>query len=156
MKDLTSEQLRICLIVRADATIRDPSYANREQLHWTFQLTYKISVASNKTSILLLYRRILAQRTYQALVLALLWVVVLFAIATSIAGIFQCIPIDKAWNKDIKGHCYNLVDAWYSNAVFSIVTDILILMLPMHMVWGLQVQRREKLLLASIFGLGGL
>ena len=52
------------------------------------------------------------------------------------------------------GHCYNLVNAWYSNAVFSIITDILILTLPMYMVYKLQREKREKLLLYAVFGLG--
>lgn len=131
-------------------------YSNNMQLHWTFQLTYKISIAANKTSVLLLYRRILVQYVYQVAIWSLLTIVILFAVATSIAGIFQCVPVDKAWKTKKPGHCYNLVDAWYSNAVFSIVTDILILCIPLHMVWALQVRRTEKLLLGAMFGLGGL
>ncbi|KFY79430.1 hypothetical protein V499_01559 [Pseudogymnoascus sp. VKM F-103] len=109
---------------------------NAEQLriclifHYGFQLTYKLAVGFNKASILLLYLRIMPQRFY------------------------RCIPVDKAWNKSKPGHCYNLVDAWYSNAVFSITTDFLILFLPMHMVYKLQRARREKFLLYAVFGFG--
>ncbi|CZT12686.1 uncharacterized protein RAG0_18092 [Rhynchosporium agropyri] len=136
-KNLHPRDLQICLI-----------------LHWVFQITYKMSVACNKVSILLLYLRIMPQRLYRLAIFTLLTIVGLFALATTIAGVFQCIPVDKAWNKKKPGHCYNLVNAWYSNAVFSIVTDILILMLPMHMVYKLQRDRREKFLLYSVFGLG--
>jgi len=94
------------------------------------------------------------QRMYRIAIFSLLTLVALFAVATTVAGVFQCIPVDKAWNKSKKGHCYNLVDAWYSNAVFSITTDFLILMLPMHMVYKLQRERGEKLLLYGVFGLG--
>lgn len=65
-------------------------------------------------------------------------------------------PVYKAWEKHVPGHCYKLVDAWYSNAVFSIVTDGLILILPMHMVYKLQRAKREKFLLVGVFGLGSL
>lgn len=65
-------------------------------------------------------------------------------------------PVNKAWQKHIPGHCYNLVDAWYSNAVFSITTDILILLLPIHMVYKLQRAKREKLLLLCVFIMGSL
>jgi len=94
------------------------------------------------------------QRFYRVAIYSLLILVGLFAFSTVIAGVFQCVPVDKAWNKGKKGHCYNLVDAWYSNAVFSIVTDFLILFLPMHMVYKLQRDKREKLLLYAVFGLG--
>ncbi|KAG4418995.1 hypothetical protein IFR04_007856 [Cadophora malorum] len=136
-KNLLPRQIQICLI-----------------LHWVFQITYKMAVAMNKASILLLYLRIMPQRLYRIAIFTLLTVVALFAVATTIAGVFQCIPVDKAWNKKKPGHCYNLVEAWYTNAVFSIVTDFLILMLPMHMVYKLQRDRREKFLLYAVFGLG--
>jgi hypothetical protein len=111
-------------------------------------------VGFNKASILLLYLRIMPQRFYRVSIYGLLAVVGLFAFSTVIAGIFQCIPVDKAWNKSKPGHCYNLVDAWYSNAIFSITTDFLILFLPMHMVYKLQRARREKFLLYAVFGFG--
>ncbi|KAK0102060.1 hypothetical protein ONS96_006024 [Cadophora gregata f. sp. sojae] len=136
-KHLLPRQIQICLI-----------------LHWVFQITYKMAVAMNKASILLLYLRIMPQRYYRILIYSLLTIVGLFAISTTIAGIFQCIPVDKAWNKKKPGHCYNLVNAWYTNAVFSITTDFLILMLPMHMVYKLQRDMREKFLLYCVFGLG--
>jgi len=119
-------------------------------------LTYKITVALNKTSLLLLYLRIMPQRLQRLAIYTLLALVNLFALATTIAGIFQCVPVEKAWIKAKKGHCYNLVDAWYTNAVFSIVTDFLIFFLPMHMVYKLQRDKREKLLLYAVFGVGGL
>jgi hypothetical protein len=48
------------------------------------------------------------------------------------------------------------VAAWYTNAVFSIVTDFIILCVPMHMVYNLQRDKREKILLYFVFGMGGL
>jgi len=128
-----------------------------KKLHWSFQITYKPTVALNKISILLLYLRIMPQQMYRIMIFSLLTLVSLFCVATSIAGVFQCVPVQKAWHKGMKtGHCYNLVAAWYSNAVFSIVTDFVILALPMHMVYKLQSDKREKVILYFIFGIGGL
>ena len=94
------------------------------------------------------------QKLYRISCYSLLIIVSLFAVATTIACIFQCVPVEKAWIKAKQGHCYNLVDAWYSNAVFSIVTDFLILFLPMHMVYKLQRAKQEKVLLYVVFGVG--
>ncbi|KAG9243770.1 hypothetical protein BJ878DRAFT_104747 [Calycina marina] len=135
--NLNDHQIMICLL-----------------LHWTFQITYKISVALNKISILLLYHRIMSQRIYRICTYILLSLVGLFAFTTSIAGVFQCIPIQKAWYKSVEGSCYNLEAAWYSNAVFSIVTDIFIIALPTYMVYNLQRDRREKVMLYAMFGMG--
>jgi hypothetical protein len=115
-----------------------------------------MAVALNKISILLLYLRIMPQNMYRISIFVLLTLVGLFCLSTTIAGVFQCVPVAKAWHKSMDGHCYNLVEAWYTNAVFSIVTDFVILMLPMHMVYKLHRDKREKVLLYFIFGIGGL
>jgi hypothetical protein len=94
------------------------------------------------------------QQAYRRAIFCLLGLVGTFAFATCVAGIFQCTPVDRAWHKTKPGSCYNLVDAWYANAVFSIITDILILLLPMYMVYKLQKAMREKLLLVAMFGVG--
>ena len=94
------------------------------------------------------------QKFYRVSYWALLTLVSLFAVSTIIAGIFQCIPVEKAWHKNKPGYCYPLVNAWYANAIFSIVTDCVILALPMRMVYQLQRDAREKALLFMVFGLG--
>jgi hypothetical protein len=104
--------------------------------------------------MLLLYLRIMPQRIYRITCWVLLTLVALFAFATTIAGVLQCIPVDKAWIKSRPGHCYSLTKAWYANAGFSIATDFIILFLPMHMVYNLQRPKQEKLLLYAIFGVG--
>jgi hypothetical protein len=86
----------------------------------------------------------------------LLTLIALFAFATTIASVFQCVPVEKAWIKSKKGYCYNLTDAWYANAGFSITTDFIILFLPIHMIYNLQKAKQEKLLLYAIFGVGAL
>ncbi|OCL07935.1 integral membrane protein, partial [Glonium stellatum] len=77
-------------------------------LHWTFQITYKLSVALNKASIILLFLRIMPQKSYRIFCWALLTIISLFAISTIIAGVFQCVPVDKAWHKKKPGYCYPL------------------------------------------------
>jgi hypothetical protein len=106
--------------------------------------------------MLLLYLRIMPQRMYRIACWTLLTIVALFAFATTIASVFQCVPVEKAWIKSKKGYCYNLTDAWYANAGFSIATDFIILFLPMHMVYNLHRAKQEKLLLYAIFGVGAL
>jgi hypothetical protein len=106
--------------------------------------------------MLLLYLRIMPQRIYRTTCWMLLTLVGLFAFATTVAGIFQCIPVEKAWIKSKEGHCYSLTRAWYANAGFSIATDFIILFLPIHMVYNLQRAKHEKMLLYAVFGVGAL
>jgi hypothetical protein len=94
------------------------------------------------------------QRIYRITCRALLTLVGLFAFATTVASIFQCIPVEKAWIKSKNGHCYSLTRAWYANAGFSIATDFIILFLPMHMIYNLHRAKQEKILLYAVFGVG--
>ncbi|KAG9233386.1 hypothetical protein BJ875DRAFT_442308 [Amylocarpus encephaloides] len=51
-------------------------------------------------------------------------------------------------------HFSNVIN-WYGNAGFSIITDVLILVLPMTMVYKLKLPAPQRLALAMVFALGG-
>lgn len=72
----------------------------------------------------------------------------------TLSGIFQCSPIARAWNPLIEGTCLNLRAVFIGNAVPNIVTDILILTMPIYHVWKLQMRKSQRLALTGIFMLG--
>lgn len=43
---------------------------------------------------------------------------------------------------------------WPFNAVISVLTDLLAVLLPTYLVWCLQISKQKKVILYSIFGLG--
>lgn len=71
-------------------------------------------------------------------------------------SLFQCTPLEKLWNPTLPGHCINFLGAIIGNAVPNIVTDILILALPMPLLWHLQTGYLQKIMLSGVFLLGGL
>ena len=71
------------------------------------------------------------------------------------SGIFQCVPIEAAWNPAVEGHCINLSTVLVVGASMDIVTDFVILLLPMPQLWCLQVSTKQKIQLTGIFLLGG-
>lgn len=79
----------------------------------------------------------------------------MYAIASVVATIFQCNPISRAFNKLIPGTCINIAHFWYANAGFSVATDLLILLMPMPLVYQLQIPRVQKIALVLVFALGG-
>lgn len=66
----------------------------------------------------------------------------------------ECTPVAKAWNPTIKGTCINLRGSFIGNAVPNIVTDILILALPIHALWQLDTNFWLKMQLSFVFLLG--
>lgn len=125
-------------------------------MFWLLQILYKCTITLTKTSILLLYIRIFPQKRFRCAVYWVMVFVLLYAIASITATIFQCHPIKRAFNHKLLGSCINLTAFWYCNATASIFGDCLILALPMPLITSLHLPRRQKYGLMMVFALGGL
>jgi hypothetical protein len=83
--------------------------------------------------------------------------VVGWAIAIICVCIFQCTTIPRAWNPTITtGTCLDLKASFIGNAVPNVVTDILILALPIRHVWKLVPSKVLRIQLSVVFLLGSL
>lgn len=120
------------------------------------QIFYKLTINLTKTSILLLYLRIFVQRWFRCCCWGLAAVVLSYMVATTASSIWQCNPIEGAWDKSTHPVCISLTRNWYANAGFSIATDVLILCLPMQPIWSSRLSRNSKMALILVFALGGL
>ena len=119
------------------------------------QVVYKCTINLTKTSICLLYLRIFTTvKWFRKAVGAIMAFVLLYAVASIIATIFQCSPVSRFWDHSIDGHCINVTRFWYANAAASIFSDFVILFLPMPVVRDLQLPSRQRWGLALVFGLG--
>jgi hypothetical protein len=75
----------------------------------------------------------------------------------SILTIFQCHPVSYFWDKNIKGGvCLNLNSLAYANTAMSMIQDVIIVVLPIPVVSKMNMDRRKKLGVSFMFGLGGL
>jgi len=125
-------------------------------MFWVLQIFYKFTINLTKTSILLLYLRIFSAKSVCRWVYVTLGYVLCYAVASIFATIFQCTPIPRIWNHGLEGDCINLTAFWYANAASNIFSDIVILTLPMPLIGGLQLPRRQKFGLIFVFALGSL
>ncbi|KAJ4855174.1 hypothetical protein CI102_1996 [Trichoderma harzianum] len=127
-----------------------------EALKWFYvaQIFYKLTINLTKMSIVLLYLRIFVQRWFRIACYILLGIVTAYCIASTLTSIFQCHPISGAWDKSSKPTCISLTENWYSNAGYSIATDVLILLLPMQPIWASKLPVNQKRALMFVFALG--
>lgn len=90
---------------------------------------------------------------YTAAVIVITWWV-----AVSFADIFQCVPIKAFWDFRVKNgwttKCMDIVTFSIATGVSNLVTDFMVLCLPMPMVWSLKKNRKQKITLTGIFMLG--
>jgi hypothetical protein len=68
----------------------------------------------------------------------------------------QCVPIAASWDNSIHAQCINKGVFWIAFAIMNILTDVLVLALPIPQIFRLHLKLREKLMLSGVFLLGGL
>ncbi|KAL4985353.1 ribosomal protein L36e-domain-containing protein [Aspergillus falconensis] len=121
------------------------------------QILYAPLIFVTKLSIFLLYLRVFASArrgmTHLSIHL-LIWFNLAFYLANFFLKIFQCVPRAKIWNSNTPGHCININIPILVTAAINVVSDLLMLCLPIICVWRLQMSIRRKLGISAIFAAG--
>jgi hypothetical protein len=71
-------------------------------------------------------------------------------------SLFICTPIHYFWDQTGNAKCMNVEAKWFSDAAVHIVSDIILLSIPMPFLKGLNLPYRQKAGLIAVFALGGL
>lgn len=104
-----------------------------------------------KLTFCFLYLRIFPQKYFNRLIIAIAAIIAVGSLAFTIGTIFQCVPVQKAWNRAMPGNCTNNTGFWYSHAAFNTFMDIVVYILPIPMIRTLKLARGQKTGLISIF-----
>lgn len=83
-------------------------------------------------------------------------IIILWWIGTILADTLLCIPVEHNWNPEIPAHCGNQQLLAIIPPIPWIVTDLAILVMPMPMVYKLQMPAFQRVGLAGLFLLGSL
>lgn len=119
--------------------------------------------AANKVSTV--YHHIAASnRCFHYIIRTLLAIIILGGISMFFASIFMCYPVSNAWDFKVfmggihgtyAAHCYNPGPFWLFNAIYNLVTDIIIWTLPILFFLNLQaIPLRRRIELIAIFSIG--
>lgn len=110
-----------------------------------------------KLSILLQYLRIFVPtkqgKAYYA-ALFLIWSNLVCYLVIAFSAFFQCTPRRKIWEPYIPGHCLNFGAILVSGAVLNIISDFLLLALPLISIWRLQMATKHKFGISAVFAIG--
>jgi hypothetical protein len=118
-------------------------------------LTFKNpALMATKSSMIIFYLR-LSRNTHEFL-RAASWITLA---VTNIAGIiltffnvFQCIPVSQVFEP--LGKCIPLIELYLASVPVNVITDIAVLVLPIPVLTGMQLPRKQKTILVATFGLG--
>lgn len=110
-----------------------------------------------KGSVLVFYYRTF--KVYHGFRIAL-WCMVAFVIAwyfiALFTTIFRCIPITDIWSAHPTGRCINFSRWAVSTAVLNVLSDLAVLVMPMPLIWKLQLPMHKKIGVSIAFSLGGI
>jgi hypothetical protein len=134
-----------------------PEVVEMMRILFAYVLVYVVTVPLIKLSILLFYRRIFGM-TYS------MWFCVFltagYFVSCMVAFLVCCRPVSYYWTQYADpsgGVCvFNLYPFYIGNAAANVVTDGIILLVPIPLVWKLQMRKTQKVMLSGIFLLGGL
>lgn len=134
------------------------------------QIFYKFTINLTKLSILTLYLRIFTAPWFVRTCWCCFAIVCAYAIASILATVFQCTPINYYWDhhpppaptnakpgvqsSGSQPHCIDTTAFWLANAIYNITTDLIILTTLPFMIWSLRLPRPQKIGLTVVFGLG--
>ncbi|KAJ4360487.1 uncharacterized protein N0V89_001052 [Didymosphaeria variabile] len=126
--------------------------------HWyAYQMVYPWSLFFVKASILALYHRIFTQTKFRRLVYAVTAFVSTYTIVVFFVNAFEC-PKNpsQAWSPTFPAGCNNLPATYFSTASINILTDVMILLMPIRAFWQLQLHPRKRWALLGVFLVGGI
>ncbi|MDI1492651.1 MAG: hypothetical protein OHK93_004433 [Ramalina farinacea] len=118
-------------------------------------MLYYITVGTTKIAILILYLRIILNKTYRYLIYGTMTFVSLTVFSCVMAKIFQCTPINAAWDTEKKGSCINRVGLYLSNAGLDIFQNLFIYVLSIKVLYQLNMPKKQRIALIVIFVVGG-
>ncbi|KAH7068725.1 hypothetical protein FB567DRAFT_249000 [Paraphoma chrysanthemicola] len=122
---------------------------------WASLIVYYLSLGLTKGSMVLQYLRVFTTKRFQIAAWAIMGVVVVYTFWTVFSSIFACRPIRAFWTREEGAICINQFAMWFTNAGINIVTDFALIILPMPVIRNLNLGRRQKIALMSIFAVGG-
>lgn len=135
-----------------------PANAHDNQWGMIVKALYTWTIMILKISILLQIMRIFvpARRGNELMfwtTTILIGATFVFYLIEFFLDILKCSPRERAWNPTIPGHCIFRTNLIY-RASFNVISDVVILALPIAKIWRLQMPRERKIGVSLIFSIG--
>lgn len=120
-------------------------------------ILYLAAVLFPKLAILAIYLRIFTEKPYRVACYIVAGIITANWIGTTVAGFLLCIPLDYTWDRTIPGgHCFDINSDFRLGSLANIVTDVVMLVLPLPVIWKIRTTSHIKIGLTITFATGSL
>jgi len=153
----------IQVLVTKQVEVRPSTSSNRKSIdtYSTLQalligiLTWAVSVFFIRASILALYIRIFRTRSFRIACYVTHGINFVFFVTVVLAACLICRPVSFNWDTTIPGGmCGDQKSFELYIGIFNLLLDIEVVIMPMPVLWGLQMAISKKVMLSGMFGLG--
>ncbi|OAG24768.1 hypothetical protein CC77DRAFT_1005711 [Alternaria alternata] len=127
------------------------------QVLYAGYLTYTAAMALIRISVGLFYHRLfsVACPNFRYQVHANTLLNVIWLVGLNLAAAFECTPVSAFWDKGIEGaKCMPTLNIQLGSVVPSVVLDLIALIMPLPIIWKLQLSMQRKVMLLGTFVLG--
>ncbi|KAJ5926112.1 hypothetical protein N7516_007885 [Penicillium verrucosum] len=141
--------------------ILHPDDLHRAMLCWWLgQQFYVLTCVVAKISIIIALLRITISRVHAYILYAAMALATVIGLLFFFFTIFQCSPVDYFWNRaqpNAHGSCISknlLMSIAYLYSAGAAITDLTIGFLPVALIWDLHMNRRTKVAVVAVLGIG--
>jgi hypothetical protein len=127
------------------------------QYYYLGEIFYFASLTATKISILVFYLRVFPERSFRKIIHIVIGICLAYGLAFVLATTFQCNPVAYSWKQledNYQGSCNNIHFQGWMSAIFNILIDLIILVLPLKNLYALQISLKKKLMVMLMFSLG--
>ncbi|KAH8821450.1 hypothetical protein F5884DRAFT_87245 [Xylogone sp. PMI_703] len=121
------------------------------------EIFYILTTFTLKLSLAAFLLRIIKVRAQVIAVHVMLVLITILSIIFFFMTIFQCQPAEKFWHPEVPGKCFGkttVLGISLSHGILIAITDFLMAILPLFIVWKLQMTLFMKFSVAALMGMG--
>lgn len=121
---------------------------------WFASMEYSFAITLMKATFLLQYRRVFPLPNFQRLCNIALSFLVIWAMAGLLGAMLNCLPLERNWDASAPNSCTGRIKFWEAYAIMHVITDVLILIMPLPLLKTLPLPWVQKVVLMAVFCLG--
>lgn len=119
------------------------------------QILSTTSGGAFRIAILLLYMDVFSAKVFRCSAMGLVGLVSAFWLASFIASLAFCQPVNFDWNKNIRGgHCGDFIANLTAGPIVTMILDVFVVALPSPLLCKYQMSLQRKVGISVISGLG--
>ncbi len=121
-------------------------------------IAHSAAVTLVRLSLLGLYIRVFTTKTFKWTTIGLGYLCLLWFLIAVLAEILQCSPVSAAFHLDslMPDQCIDLQACHLGFAISNLMLDVVVVTYPLPVIWSLQLDRQQKIVLTAFFSFGNL